>query len=503
MSATKHSTLSSMHAIFKGLQDHIVKELSKLPNTASDNVCEVLLASHRKLSDYFFKIDESPYPVWASLLDLHINYKGLVADHEDKPDLLQHIEKSKNRTPEAITNIRTFGLTDESTDTSVVTAPESPSQQPVGILLGNLPTMTTEVDHLNTLELSLTEEQAKTDRIENQLNRLLALLDPTGENAELAPPGEAPSVQAMDEDTPSEMNTGRGFQMSSSNPSDFDGDRAKGQSFLNSCNLYFSIAGRAFHNEQARISWALTFFKSGQAASFADWILRTQASTRAPYFTDWKAFETEFKKELVFHSGYVDEANLVVKFKKELNKSLRTTVATADPVPAFDDLEAWIEAAQRIADARETSKVFEENIRTVERQTPSGTKPLSVVPRMLPVTPPTRTFNYQARLPINPPVVNSRPETNKAPDGPIPMDVDRTRGKASISNIVCRHCGKTGHIARFCDTTFDVWSLTVEEKEELLYGLMADLDMSDTPAPEPAGEEEVISEREDFAKRDE
>ena len=156
--------------------------------------------------------------------------------------------------------------------------------------------MTTEAERLEALELSLTEERAKTDRIENQLNRLLALLDPTGENAEPAPPGEARSVQAMDEDTPSEMNTGRGFQMRPSNPSDFDGDRAKGQSFLNSCNLYFSIAGRAFHNEQARISWALTFFKSGQAASFADRILRTQASTRAPYFADWKAFEIEFKK---------------------------------------------------------------------------------------------------------------------------------------------------------------------------------------------------------------
>ncbi|KIJ46805.1 hypothetical protein M422DRAFT_249542 [Sphaerobolus stellatus SS14] len=113
---------------------------------------------------------------------------------------------------------------DESTDTSVVTVPESPSQQPVGIPLGNLPTMTTEADHLNTLELSLTEERVKTNRIENQLNRLLALLDPTGENAEPALPGEAPSVQAMDEDTPSEMNMGRGFQMRPSNPSDFDGD---------------------------------------------------------------------------------------------------------------------------------------------------------------------------------------------------------------------------------------------------------------------------------------
>ncbi|KIJ36867.1 hypothetical protein M422DRAFT_88607, partial [Sphaerobolus stellatus SS14] len=59
-------------------------------------------------------------------------------------------------------------------------------------------------------------------------------------------------------------------------------------------------------------------------------------------------------RELVFHSGYVDEANLVVKFKKGLSKSLRTTVSTMDPPPAFDDLEAWIEVAQRVADARET-----------------------------------------------------------------------------------------------------------------------------------------------------
>ncbi|KIJ27497.1 hypothetical protein M422DRAFT_98644, partial [Sphaerobolus stellatus SS14] len=134
------------------------------------------------------------------------------------------------------------------------------------------------------------------------------------------------------------------------------------------------------------------------------------------------------------------EANLVVKFKKGLSKSLRTTVSTMDPPPAFDDLEAWIEAAQRVADARETSKVFEENIRVVEKPAPHRPKALTT-----------------ARLPI--PVTNTRPEPTKVPDGPMPMDVDRTHGKASISNIVCRRCGKTGHIARFCDTNFDVRSL--------------------------------------------
>ncbi|KIJ49867.1 hypothetical protein M422DRAFT_246232 [Sphaerobolus stellatus SS14] len=362
--------------------------------------------------------------------------------------------------PELSLTSTTLHLTDESPDASEATAPESPSQQLLGIPHGNLPAMTTEAERLNALELTLAEERLKTERIENQLQQLIELLNPAQAATEPAPPGNAPSVQVMDEDTP----------------------------------LYFSIAGRAFQDEQARVSWALTFFKTGQAASFADRILRTQSRTGKPYFANWSAFKDP-------HGIKVQIQWTMLKFKKGLSKSLRTTVSTIDPPPAFDNLEAWIEAAQRVADARETSKVFEENIRAIEKPALHGPKALTTIPRTLPPAPPARMFNYQARLPI--PVVNTHPELTKVPDGPVPMDVDRTRGKASISNIVCRRCGKTEHIARFCDTNFDVRSLTVEEKEELLYGLMADLDMSGSTGAELSGEEEVVSEREDFAKHDE
>ncbi|KIJ55944.1 hypothetical protein M422DRAFT_239115 [Sphaerobolus stellatus SS14] len=200
--------------------------------------------------------------------------------------------------------------------------------------------MTMEANHLSALGLSLTEEQVKTDRIENQLNSLLVLLDPAGENAELALLGEAPSIQAMEG------------------------------------NAWFQGAD-----------------------SVDDYVDRY--------------------RELVFHLEYIDEANLVVKFKKGLNKSLQTTVATTDPVSDFDDLEAWIEAAQRVVDAKETSKVFEENI--IQKPTPASIKPLSIILRVVPTTPTARSFNFQAHLPINPPVINSHMESTKALDGAIPV----------------------------------------------------------------------------------
>jgi hypothetical protein len=66
MSATKQCTLSSIHAVFKGLQDSLTENLKNLPSFCPASLREALLESHKKLSEYFFKIDQSPYPIWAS-----------------------------------------------------------------------------------------------------------------------------------------------------------------------------------------------------------------------------------------------------------------------------------------------------------------------------------------------------------------------------------------------------------------------------------------------------
>jgi hypothetical protein len=53
MSQTKEPMLSTVHAIFHGLQDHIRSILRELPDTISPELKAGLVAAHSKLSDYY------------------------------------------------------------------------------------------------------------------------------------------------------------------------------------------------------------------------------------------------------------------------------------------------------------------------------------------------------------------------------------------------------------------------------------------------------------------
>jgi len=66
MSTTKRSMLSSTQAIFRGLQESLQDSLRTLPNNAPSRLKNSLIKSHRKLSDYYTKFDDSPYYIWSS-----------------------------------------------------------------------------------------------------------------------------------------------------------------------------------------------------------------------------------------------------------------------------------------------------------------------------------------------------------------------------------------------------------------------------------------------------
>ncbi|KAH9047029.1 hypothetical protein EDB83DRAFT_2227474 [Lactarius deliciosus] len=66
MSTTKKPMLSTVHAIFRGLQDHIKTILETLPDTVLPQLHNGLVAAHQKLSEYYYRSDESPYYTWAA-----------------------------------------------------------------------------------------------------------------------------------------------------------------------------------------------------------------------------------------------------------------------------------------------------------------------------------------------------------------------------------------------------------------------------------------------------
>jgi hypothetical protein len=112
MSTMKLPMLSSTHATFRGLQKHLKTVISMLPNDTAPEIKTGLLDAHCKLSNYYYKFDQSPWNIWAactwpwhhspptshlilSVLDPHISYKGLFADFEDDGVLAEYLESSK------------------------------------------------------------------------------------------------------------------------------------------------------------------------------------------------------------------------------------------------------------------------------------------------------------------------------------------------------------------------------------------------------------------------
>ncbi|KAG2073010.1 hypothetical protein BDR04DRAFT_954501, partial [Suillus decipiens] len=63
MSTTKCPMLSSAHAIFHGLQESLQEDLAELPDSVPVKLRSALTSTHCKLSNYYFKVDESPFYV--------------------------------------------------------------------------------------------------------------------------------------------------------------------------------------------------------------------------------------------------------------------------------------------------------------------------------------------------------------------------------------------------------------------------------------------------------
>ena len=66
MLTTKKPMLSTVHTIYRSLEDHVKTILETLPDTAQSQLHNGLVAVHQKLSEYYYWSDESPYYTWAA-----------------------------------------------------------------------------------------------------------------------------------------------------------------------------------------------------------------------------------------------------------------------------------------------------------------------------------------------------------------------------------------------------------------------------------------------------
>ncbi|KAF5324671.1 hypothetical protein D9611_004416 [Ephemerocybe angulata] len=95
MSTTSSPMLSSTIAVFRVLQGKLKDILRHLPNDFPSTVKTALINAHKKLSDYYFRFDESRYGTWAALLDPRISYQGLRSSFSDDPSLLTFLDDSR------------------------------------------------------------------------------------------------------------------------------------------------------------------------------------------------------------------------------------------------------------------------------------------------------------------------------------------------------------------------------------------------------------------------
>ena len=129
-------------------------------------------------------------------------------------------------------------------------------------------------DALGYLQHHLHELTERQNVSENNINTTLAALtaqlqqlmqlvaNPLPPPISNTPPLPVPSPLVSPPPAP----TARRMRPKLSCPLDFGGERHNGRAFLNSYSLYIRLAPEQFHDEEERILWALTFFKSGRAA---------------------------------------------------------------------------------------------------------------------------------------------------------------------------------------------------------------------------------------------
>jgi hypothetical protein len=345
------------------------------------------------------------------------------------------------------------------------------------------------------MEKRLNEQAEATRAMNETLNKFIAIMgnQEAARNVAPPPPVSPPFVTiTLQTSQPSRVKLGV--------PSNFDGDRAQGRTFLTSCELHILLTQLDFVDDQVRIHWVLSYFKGGCAASFAKHILHQELRSGRMCFTSWREFTEEFAlmfcpeneattalmqlksdryfqakqnvevyinkfKDLVDLSGYTDPMTIVLKFRRGLNPTTQDRITeSGTDRPSDMDFDGWFKVAQCLDLNRLANEGFHLASRCpLTHSTPTPTTYLA---------PPRMPFLFIRSHPptaANPAAIHAPSRT--LPPG-IPMDVDHTRTLKPLAQT-CYRFGQTGHISRECDLHHDVRHMTLDEEDDFIQWIMA------------------------------
>jgi hypothetical protein len=270
--------------------------------------------------------------------------------------------------------------------------------------------------------------------------------------------------------------------------------------FLMSCELYISLSQSDFVEDQVCIHWALSYFKGGCAATFAERIIRQEMQTGKMCFTSWDKFREEFMvafcpeneamtvlmrlesdrcfqgkrnveayidefKDLVDLSGYMDPITIMLKFRHGLNPMTQDRIAESGmDRPQDRDFDSLFKAARRL----DLNCLANEAFHYASRH------PLthSVPSPMMHIAPPCTPFSFIRSHPptATTPAAMQTPSRTLPPS--IPMDVDHTWTLKPLAQT-CYRWGQSGHISRECHLRHDVRHMTLDEEDEFIQQIMA------------------------------
>jgi hypothetical protein len=140
------------------------------------------------------------------------------------------------------------------------------------------------------LEQAFADSVAKQENMQKQINELLHGFQQLEEFVRVQK-NSPPSPHTPPTDHTPVRATPIGRPPPPALPSEYDGNRSRGQAFLTSCQTYIRLCPDSFPGESVKIAWALSYMKSGRAAKWAERIFLWEEKHEGySKFLDWEEF---------------------------------------------------------------------------------------------------------------------------------------------------------------------------------------------------------------------